>query len=134
MYSNKVNLDFSILSLEIDGNKDINNIIENKLNRYFDSKSSRKYKIKINSNYKKISASKDSTGNTTNFKLSTSLNLYYEIIDSKGKKQNKSVSFSENFIIKRNENNYEQNNYEKIVIRNMSELMIEKMILYLSRK
>ena len=38
------------------------------------------------------------------------------------------------YIIKRNENNYEQNNYEKIIIKNMSELMIERMILYLSRK
>ena len=37
------------------------------------------------------------------------------------------------YIIKRNQNNYEQNNYEQTIIKNMSELMVKKAILYLSR-
>ena len=45
----------------------------------------------------------------------------------------KTVSFSENITIKKNENNYEQSNYEKILIKNMSELLFKKLVFYLSR-
>ena len=38
MYSNKINLDFSISNLEVDGNRDINKIVENKLKSYFNIK------------------------------------------------------------------------------------------------
>ena len=67
MYSNKINLDFSISNLEVDGNRDINKIIENKLKSYFNNGSSKTYNIKINTSYKKVSAAKDATGNTTDF-------------------------------------------------------------------
>ena len=103
------------------------------LKSYFNNGSSKTYNIKINTSYKKVSAAKDATGNTTDFKLTTNLNLNYEIIDSKEIKQNKSISFSESFIIKRNQNNYEQNNYERIVIKNLTEILAEKIILHLSR-
>ena len=48
-------------------------------------------------------------------------------------KQEKEISFSESLIIKKNQNNFEQNDYEKIVIKDMSELLINKVILYLGR-
>ena len=42
------------------------------------------------------------------------------------------VKLSENIIIKRDQNNYEQNNYERIIVKNMSELLVEKIVLHLS--
>ena len=38
------------------------------------------------------------------------------------KKSNRKYFFSEELNIKRNENNYEQNNYEQIIIKNMTEI------------
>ena len=45
----------------------------------------------------------------------------------------KELSFSESLIIKKNQDNFEQNDYEKITIENISELLINKVILYLAR-
>ena len=47
--------------------------------------------------------------------------------------QEKKISFSESLIIKKNQNNFEQNDYETIVIKDMSELLNNKVILYLGR-
>ena len=58
--------------------------------------------------------------------------MNYERVNLNQNKKTKEVSFSENLIIKRNENNFEQDKYEKVIINNMSELLVNKVILYLS--
>ena len=133
IYSNNNDANFEIYDLELEGDNEINNIIENKLDRYFKNNSKKKYIIKIKTNYKRISASKDITGSTTHFKLIIDLNLSYEEVDSKLEKEINEISFTESLIIKKNQDNFEQNDYEKIIIKNMSELLINKVILYLAR-
>ena len=133
IYSEKNNTDFEIVSFKIEGNNQINNIAKNRLQKYFNNDSEKKYKIFIKTNYEKISAAKDLTGNTTNINLKISLSLNYIKMNLEDNSLEKTVLFSKNQIIKRNENNYEQNNYEKILIENMSQLLIDKVILYLSR-
>ena len=86
IYSNNNNANFEIYDLELEGDNEINNIIENKLDRYFKNNSQKKYIIKIKTNYERISASKDRTGGTTHFKLIIDLNLSYEEVDSKREK------------------------------------------------
>ena len=61
------------------------------------------------------------------------LDFNYMEIDTAQKSQIKNILFSEELIIKRNQNNYEQNNYEKIIIKNMTEILTEKIITNLSR-
>lgn len=133
IYSNNNDANFEIYDLELEGDNEINNIIENKLDRYFKNNSKKKYIIKIETNYERISASKDRTGGTTHFKLIIDLNLSYEEVDSKLEKEINEISFTESLIIKKNQDNFEQNDYEKIIIKNMSELLINKVILYLAR-
>ena len=58
--------------------------------------------------------------------------MNYERVNLNQDKKTKEVSFSENLIIKRNENNFEQDKYEKVIINNMSELLVNKVVLYLS--
>ena len=58
--------------------------------------------------------------------------MNYERVNLNQNKKTKEVSFSENLIIKRNENNFEQDKYEKVIINNLSELLVNKVILYLS--
>lgn len=124
---------FSIVDFEKEGNEKINNIIENKLKKYLNSNDEKKYKVKIKTGYQKISAAKDTTGNVTNFKLTITLRSDLVDLSAKEAGEIKTISFSESTVINKSQNNYEQNTYEKFVIKNMSELLANKLITYLSR-
>ena len=133
IYSNNNEKSFEIYDLELEGDEEINNIIERELDGYFDNNSQKKYIIKIKTNYKKISATKDRTGSTTHFNIIVDLNLSYERVDSELEKGIRKLSFSENLIIKKNQDNFEQNDYEKITIKNISGLLINRVVLHLAR-
>ena len=133
IYLNSSETYFEISNFKIKGNSQVNSIVKNKLKKYLNNNHQKKYDVEILTNYKKVSVAKDATGNTTNFKLIIDLNLNYMEIDAEQKNQIKNIFFSEELNIKRNENNYEQNNYEQIIIKNMTEILTEKIILHLSR-
>ena len=50
------------------------------------------------------------------------------------KKQETNVSFSESIIIKKNNKTNKQKNYERSVLNNLSQLLLNKLILNLSRE
>ena len=133
IYSDKNTTDFEITKFKIEGNSTVNNIIENKLQKYFNNNSEKKYIVTIKTNYEKASAAKDLTGKTTDFKFTINLDLNYIKTELGNNQQEKVITFSESQIIKRDQNNYEQGNYESILIKNMSELLINKVILQLAR-
>jgi len=133
MYSKTTNANFSITSIEIEGNTQMNNIIKTKLKKYINDTHDKKFYLKIETSSNKFSAAKDITGKTTDLKLIADLNLTYIKQNSENKNEEKNILFSESLTLKRNDNNYEQNNYEKTLIQNMSETLINKLIFYLSR-
>tara|TARA_B100001057_G_scaffold168708_1_gene169436 strand:+ start:348 stop:821 length:474 start_codon:yes stop_codon:yes gene_type:complete len=133
MLSQNSDLNFMIVDYELKGDSQINKLIENRLDKYSSTNSDKKFKIKIDTNYNKITAVRDLTGKITNLKLITKLDLIYTIDNSGQKRESKKVSFSESVTIVKNENNYEQDKYETIVVKNMSELLLNKLILFLSR-
>ena len=133
IYSNNNEAVFEIYKFELEGINEINNVIENKLEKYFNNNSQKKYIVKIKTSYQKNTATKDRTGSTTHFKLIVNLNLKLQRIDLEQNERERVVSFSESLIIKKNSDNFEQNDYEKISIENMTELLINKVILYIVR-
>ena len=133
LHSQKDDLNFTILNLELNGDLLINNYIEQELKKYEKINSDRKFELEIKTTLNKFSVGKDSKGNTTNLKLVANLDLNINEIKMENEQTKKTVSFSENITIKKNENNYEQSNYEKILIKNMSELLFKKLVFYLSR-
>ena len=133
IYSDKNVTNFEITNFKIEGNSIVNNIINNKLQKYFNNNSEKKYIVIIKTKYEKASAAKDATGKTTDFKFTVNLNLNYIKTELGNNQQEKIITFSESQIIKRDQNNYEQGNYESILIKNMSELLINKVILQLAR-
>ena len=133
LHSQKDDLNFTILNLELNGDLLINNYIEQELKKYEKINSERKFELEIKTTLNKFSVGKDSKGNTTNLKLVANLDLNINEIKMENEQTKKTVSFSENITIKKNENNYEQSNYEKILIKNMSELLFKKLEFYLSR-
>ena len=133
IYSSNNEAVFEIYKFELEGINEINNVIENKLEKYFNNNSQKKYIVKIKTSYQKNTATKDRTGSTTHFKLIVNLNLKLQRIDLEQNQKEREVSFSESLIIKKNSDNFEQNDYEKISIENMTELLINKVILYIVR-
>ena len=135
MYSGNNETNFEIYDLELKGDRQINNIIKSRLEKYFNNNKEKKYIIKVRTNYEKNSVTKDRTGSTTHFKLIVKLTLDYKRVgvNQNEKEPNKQLSFSESTIIKKNQDNFEQNDYENITIKNISELLINKVILYLER-
>ena len=133
IYSDKNTMDFEITSFKIEGDTEVNNIVQNKLGKYLDNNSEKKYIISIRTDYQKEVATKDATGKATNFKLIVNLTLNYTTSELENNRVERVINFSESQIIKRDQNNYEQTNYENILIRNMSELLINKVILQLAR-
>ncbi len=133
IYLSSSESNFEISNFKIDGDNEINSIVKKKLNKYLNNDYKKKYDVKIFTNYEKVSVTKDVTGNTTNFKLIVNLNLNYVNINTKQKNQSRNIFFSEELIMEKNQNNYEQNNYERIVIKNLTEILAEKIILHLSR-
>lgn len=133
IYSDKNTTDFEITKFKIEGNSTVNNIIENKLQKYFNNNNEKEYIVTIKTNYEKTSAAKDVTGKTTDFKFTVNLDLKYIKTELGNNQKEKIITFSESQIIKRDQNNYEQGNYESILIKNMSEQIINKVILHLAR-
>ena len=133
LHSQKDDLNFTILNLELNGDFMINNYIEQKLKKYEKIDGERKFELEIKTTLNKFSVGKDSKGNTTNLKLVANLDLNINEIKMENEQTKKTVSFSESITIKKNENNYEQSNYEEILIKNMSELLFKKLVFYLSR-
>lgn len=133
IYSDKNTMDFEITSFKIEGDTEVNNIVQNKLGKYLDNNSEKKYIISIRTDYQKEVATKDATGKATNFKLIVNLTLNYTTSELENNRVERVINFSESQIIKRDQNNYEQTNYENILIRNMSELLINRVILQLVR-
>ena len=133
MLSQNNKFNFTIVNLELLGNKTINNFFEKKLNQYSNSSNDKKYKILINSDYQKINVAKDSTGNVTNIKLVTTIDVTYSLYNELKNQENK-ISFSESVLIKKNENTFEQNNYERNVLNNLLQLLLNKLIFHLSKE
>tara|TARA_B100000287_G_C20243183_1_gene626955 strand:+ start:44 stop:496 length:453 start_codon:yes stop_codon:yes gene_type:complete len=103
------------------GNKEINNYILKELKQR-SKKSNEKIEVKIDTNYSKRILAKDTKSFATDYELKVEGN--FELI-----KNNKSKSFmiSEKFRYKNLNNNYEQNNYESIIKRNLTKTIVRKL-------
>ncbi len=133
MLSQNNKLDFIIVNLDLVGNRTINNFFERKLEQYSNNSSDRKYKILIYSNYEKIDVAKDSTGNVTDLKLISTIDVTYSL-EQESKNEEKKISFSESITIKKNDNTFEQNNYERSILNNLSQQLLNKLVFYLSKQ
>ena len=132
MLSQDNNFNFNIENLELLGDKNINNFLEKKLKQFSNNSNNKKYKILIYSDYEKINVAKDSTGNVTDLKLISTVDVTYSL-EQESKNQEKKISFSESIIIKKNDNTFEQNNYERSVLNNLSQLLLNKLVFHLSK-
>ena len=109
---------------KIEGDHELNNYIKNDLRIASDSNSTNVFDIKAETKFEKIILTKDATGDATDYSLDFTVKF---IIVS----ENKEVSYKESFKIKKNDQKFEESNYEREIKRNFSEIVKDKLILYL---
>ena len=135
IYSNNNEFNFTINDLKFSGDKVVNNYLEKKLITLSKANTDKEYKIIINTAYSKSSIAKNKSGNTTDYKLTLSLNLKLIQLDaSKNKLKQEEFSFNENFIITKNDNTFEQTNYENLMKNNLAEILLNRLIIFLKTK
>ena len=119
--NNKIN--FSINSLKFEGDRQINNYLKSKILSY-NSEGEDLYDFEIISDYKKTILSKDATGAAADYQLS--LNL---LIKVKSENYNKNYNFNETFLLKKDDDNITESNYENTVKTNLIDTIFDKFIL-----
>ena len=109
---------------KIEGDFELNNYIKNDFKIASNLNSPNIFDIDAVTKFEKIILTKDATGDATDYRLDFSVRF---IIVS----ENKEVSYKESFNIKKNNQKFEQSNYEREIKRNFSEIVKDKLVLYL---
>ena len=110
--------------IEIEGDFELNTYITNDFKIASNNNSLNVYDINAETKFEKIILTKDATGEATDYRLDFSVKF---IIVS----ENKEVSYNESFKIKKNNQKFEQSNYEREIKRNFSEIVLDRLVLYL---
>ena len=128
-YAVNKNVNFTIDLIEITGDREFNNFLKSKLTRFKKNKDDNKknYKLNLDTEYKKNIQSRDSTGSAERYELVIIVNaiVQSELIEPK------KLIFEEKFIMKKFEDVFEEKNYEKTIKDNFSDLILDRIILYL---
>jgi hypothetical protein len=127
IYSKNDNQNFDIKMQSIIGDRLINNLIVSELNRNKNYQSAKKIFIDINTNYEKLIYSKDATGATASYQL----NVISEI-DIKYNNITQKIITNEKFIMDKNNNSFEEKNYEKTIKRSFASSITQKILLKLN--
>ena len=114
-----------LLNLQkIEGDFELNNYIKNDFKIASNSNSLNIFDINAITKLEKIILTKDATGDATDYRLDFTVKF---IIVS----ENKEISYKESFKIKKNDQKFEQSNYEREIKKNFSEIVKDKLVLYL---
>jgi len=125
---NTINYNFSISEINFNGDREINQKIKAKLNNYTLDKKDKNFILKISSNSKKITLSKDIQGNATNFQKTIAMRVEVLMND----KFKNSFIIMENFDYNNNPNKFDLRKYEKEIKNNLTETAVNKLIFKLS--
>ena len=130
MYSkeNRKNYNFSISNLGLNGNRDINLKIKERLNNYTLSQKDKDFIIKILSTSEKLPLAKNASGDPTLFKLKVTV----EVETLKNGKLQSNFVIIENFDYNNNSNKFELKRYEKEIKNNLANIISDKLIYKLS--
>ncbi len=123
IYSNLKNKNINIKIENIDGNKDINNLIVQKLRRYQNTNAEIIFVVDVDTKFQKLTLTKDAAGNATNFRL----NLDITFITTKNEVSERYIFF-EKFDMKKGDTIFEEQKYEEFIKNDMTNIIIQKFI------
>ena len=125
---NQINYNFSISELILNGDREVNLKIKEKLNNYILDKKDKTFRLRISSNSKKIIIAKNRVGNATNFKIEITVDM--EVLKNNGLKSN--FVIIESFDYNNNSDKFELKSYEREIKNNLSNTISNKLKLKLS--
>ena len=128
-YALNKNLDFTIDLIEISGDRDFNNFLKSRITRYENDKDVNKknYELTLKTRYRKNIKSKNAAGLAENYELVITVDALVKSDTIETKK----LIFEEKFNMKKFDDAFEEENYEKIVKENFSDIILERIIFYL---
>ena len=124
IYNNQKTQNYKINVVEKNGDKEMNNLIENEITLYSNKNALNIYELKMNTIYEKKILTKDSSGVITDYNLSVTSVFTIDFKDT-----NKIINLKESINIKNQSDTYELNIYEKNIKRNFASSIREKLIL-----
>jgi|TARA_B110000037_G_scaffold160374_1_gene181079 outer membrane lipopolysaccharide assembly protein LptE/RlpB len=126
---NHINNNFSISELNLAGDRDINLKIKQKVNNYTLVTKDKDFKLKISSTSEKKIIAKNTSGDSTIFKITIKVNT--DITTKDGYKSN--MQIVENFTYNNNLDKFGLKEYEREIKRNLAETAANKLVSRLSR-
>ena len=125
---NQINYDFSISELNLNGDKEVNLKIKEKLNNYTLNKKDKIFELKISSTSKKTITAKDRAGDAINFKIKITIDVM--VLKNDYLKSN--FVIIESFDYNNNSDKFQLKTYERKIKSNLSNTATNKLILRLS--
>ena len=125
---NSANYSFSVSELNYVGDRTINLKIKQKLNNYAQDKKDKDFILKITSTSKKIVIAKNTTGDSTFFKITITIDV--DILMNHKFKSN--FMISESFNYNNISNKFNLRKYEEEIKNNLAETASDKLIFKLS--
>ena len=127
-YALNKNVNFSINIIELKGDREFNNSLKSKIARYGKKDDNKKfYDLSLTTKYNKNVKSRDVAGLAKEYELVITVDVIVksELIDPK------KLVFKETFNMKKFEDSFEEKNYEKIMKENLSDIILDRIIMYL---
>ena len=123
VYKKFGNQNFQIIITEMQGNREMNNLLKNEINLYSNKNSVDKFNVALKTKYDKLILAKNEAGETTDYQLSAvaTFTIYFN-------EKSQTLTFEENINIKNQTDSFEQNIYEKNVKRNFASSIRNKLI------
>ena len=123
IYSNLASNKFSLTIKNTEGDVSVNNLIKNQLFKYQKINSEKNYEIDINSEYNKTILTKSTTGAVTNYRLTVKSRF-----NIKNENVSKKILISESIDMKKEGSLFEEQNYEKLIKKDLVNLITKKLI------
>ena len=130
IYENKNKSDLNIIVTEYNGDKYLNNLIKNEINKISNNNSKNKFNIIINTNYEKLIISRDSKGSPDEYQLKVNSNVIIKIRNE----ETISININEKQNLKNTSDLFEQKNYENVIKKSMANSIVRKINLQLLNK
>jgi outer membrane lipopolysaccharide assembly protein LptE/RlpB len=128
-YALNKNVNFIIDLVEISGDREFNNFLKSRLERYKNDNTINKkvYKLDLKSTFTKNIKSKDSAGLAKEYEIIISVETKIQSESIEAKK----LIFEEKFTMKKIDDAFDEKNYERNIKENFSDIILERIIFYL---
>lgn len=128
IYSNSSSNKFKLIITNVEGDTSVNNLIKSQLFKYQKINSENIFEVDVRSQYNKAILSKSATGAVTNYRITVDSNF-----NIKNKNISKIITITESLDMKKEGNLFEEKNYEKLIKKDLVNLVTNKLILEINK-